>query len=108
MIGRFFNKHESRKFKYIPRFYDTKSQDLINNRIGDNRFAQRYVARRKATQEDSLDETRIDFNSFRTREKQSSQAVRVNTFIIFAVLMLFVFVIWMITNPNFSNFFPNE
>lgn len=46
MLGKIFNKRESRKFKYIPRFYDTKTQDLINRRIGDTRFAQGYVGKK--------------------------------------------------------------
>ena len=105
MLGKIFNKHESRKFRYVPRFYDTKSQDLVNRRIGDSRFAQGYVGKRKSLEGNNLDETRIDFKTFRAKEKQSAHSVRVNTFIIFAILMLFVFIMWLITNPNFSNFF---
>lgn len=109
MIGRIFKKRESRKFRYVPRFYDTQSQNLVNNRIGDNRFAQRYVAKKKTLHnEQGVDESRIDFSTYRAKEKQSAHAVRVNTFIIFAILMLFVFIMWFITNPHFSNFFPNE
>lgn len=108
MLGRIFKKHESRKFRYVPRFYDTKSQDLINRRIGDSRFAQGYVGKKKSMQGDKLDDSRIDFKTFRAKEKQSAQMVRVNTFIIFAILMLFVFIMWMITNPHFTNMFTNE
>ena len=105
MLGRIFNKRESRKFKYVPRFYDTKSQDLVNRRIGDSRFAQGYVGKRKALEGDKLDDSRVDFKTFRAKEKQSAYAVRINTFIIFAILMLFVFIIWFITNPKLTNFF---
>ncbi|MRI62862.1 hypothetical protein EDM00_02460 [Ornithobacterium rhinotracheale] len=105
MLGKIFNKQESRKFKYIPRFYDTKTQDLINRRIGDTRFAQGYVGKKKSREADALDESHIDFKSFRNKEKQSAYAVRINTFIIFAILMLFVFIMWLITSPSFSNFF---
>lgn len=110
MLGKIFNKHQqSRKFRYIPRFYDTKSQDLINHRIGDTRFAQGYVGKRKSSNTgERIDESRIDFKSFRVKERQSAHAVRVNTFIIFTILMLFVFIMWIITNPNFSNFFTHE
>lgn len=105
MLGKIFNKRESRKFRYIPRFYDTQAQDLINRRIGDTRFAQGYVGKRKSKQADAIDESRVDFKSFRNKEKQSAHAVRINTFIIFAILMLFVFIMWLITSPKFSNFF---
>ncbi|MCT7903768.1 Uncharacterised protein [Candidatus Ornithobacterium hominis] len=111
MIGGLFRKIESRKFRYIPRFYDTKSHDLVNRRIGDSRFAERYVARRKAMNdatEEEWEKSKIDLQSFRAKNKRSDRSINRNTFIIFAILMLFVFIMWMITNPNFGEFLGNE
>ena len=107
MLGKLFNKRSSRKFKYVPRFYDKHAQNLMGSSITHNRFAEGYIAKRKSnTPKDHwVDEQRIDFKSFKTKTKATEKAVNVNTFIIFAILMLFVFIMWFITNPNISNFF---
>lgn len=109
MIGGLFKNKEARKFRYIPRFYDTKSHDLVNRRIGDTRFAERYIARRKSmektTTEEDFEQARVDYHSYRTKNRKENKIVNRNTFFIFAILMLFVFIMWMITNPKFGNFF---
>lgn len=106
MFQKVFKGYKPRKFSYIPRHYDKENNDLIYNRIGDGKFAQSYVRKKKGINNDLLDEEkRIDFSSYRARQKQSSKSPQFNTFIIFVGLLLVVMVIWLITNPDFTDIF---
>lgn len=106
MFGRIFKGHKPKKFNYIPRHYDKENHNLIFNRIGDGKFAQNYVRKKKARNNDLLDEEkRIDFSSYRVRQKQSSRSPQFNTFLILVGLLLVLLIIWLVTNPNFTNIF---
>ncbi len=108
MALKFGNKRKPRKFNYIPRFYNKKSQALINNRIGDGRFAQKYVQKKKARQGLNTEgESRIDFSSYRVRPKASSRTPQMNTAIILVGMLLVILIFWLISNPKFTNIFTN-
>lgn len=105
-MSKLFKGHTTRKFNYIPRYYDKENNDLIYNRIGDGKFAQNYVRKKKMLGNQELDnEKRIDFSSYRVRPKRSKATPQFNTMIILVALMLLLAVIWIITNPNFTNIF---
>ncbi|MGI9526551.1 MAG: hypothetical protein ACR2MS_05520 [Weeksellaceae bacterium] len=109
MLNKYFNRHKPRKFNYIPRYYDKENQDLIYNRIGDGRFASNYVRKKKiAHNEDMSDESRIDFTSYRVRAKKSSRAPQFNVFLILVGMLLIILIMWVITNPEFTDIFLNE
>ncbi|MDO5509165.1 MAG: hypothetical protein Q4F57_00580 [Weeksellaceae bacterium] len=106
MISRLVPKHKPRKFNYTPRYYDKQNNNLLYNRMSESRFAQGYVAKRKANQgKETKGDYNIDFSSYRTKRSHSKRTPGTNTFVIFVVLMMLVLVMWMITNPNFSNIF---
>lgn len=101
-----FKGHKPRKFNYIPRYYDKENNDLIFNRIGDGRFAQNYVRKKKMHKSESLeDESRIDFSSYRVRPKRSKDVSKFSTVIILVAMMLLIAIMWLITNPDFTNIF---
>lgn len=109
MLGKYFNKHKTRKFNYVPRFYDKENQDLIYNRIGDGRFASDYVRKKKVAHKQNLDdERRIDFTSYRVRTKKSSRTPQFNVFLILVSMLLIILILWVVTNPDFTNIFLNE
>lgn len=106
MTNRFLPKHKPRKFNYIPRYYEKQNNDLLYNRMVESRFAKGYVNKKKAQQGNSNQaEYNIDFSGYRTKRTASKRTPGTNTFVIFVVLMLLVFVMWLITNPDFSNIF---
>lgn len=79
---------------------------MIYNRIGDGKFAQNYVRKKKMMHSQALDdEKRIDFSSYRVRPKRSKGSPQFNTMIILVALMLLLAIMWLITNPNFTNIF---
>ena len=105
-MPKLFKGHSPRKFNYIPRYYDRENNDLIYNRIGDGKFAQNYVRKKKMMHSQALDdEKRIDFSSYRVRPKRSKGSPQFNTMIILVALMLLLAIMWLITNPNFTNIF---
>ncbi|MDO5655668.1 MAG: hypothetical protein Q4G27_05965 [Flavobacteriaceae bacterium] len=98
--------HTPRKFNYIPRHYDKENNDLIFNRIGDGRFAQNYVRKKKIHNSEALlDEKRIDFSSYRVRPKRSKSSPQFSVLIILVGLMLLIAIMWLITQPEFTNIF---
>jgi|SRR5690554_8142855 len=101
-----FKGHKTRRFNYIPRYYDKKNNDLIYNRIGDGKFAQNYVRKKKMRKNEDLEEEkRIDFSSYRVRPNRSRDASKFSVTIIFISIMILMAIIWLITNPNFTNIF---
>lgn len=106
MLGKIFKGHSARKFNYIPRHYDKKNHDLIYKRIGDGRFASNYVRKKKlSNNEIPEDDKRIDLTSYRARAKRSKRSPQFNTFLILVAMLVLLLVIWVITNPNFTNIF---
>lgn len=109
MLSSIFKRKQPKKFNYIPRFHDKKNHDLIYNRIGDGRFAKRYVEKRKLKEGTATkEENRIDYSSYRTRAKWSSRSPQFNVFLILVGMMLIILIMWMITQPEFTNIFANE
>ena len=105
-MPKLFKGHTPRRFNYIPRYYDKDNNDLIYNRIGDGKFAQNYVRKKKLQNNESLEnEKRIDFSTYRVRPKRSKGSPQFNTMIILVALMLLLAIMWLITNPKFSNIF---
>lgn len=105
-MSKLFKGHTTRKFNYIPRYYDKKNNDLIYNRIGDGKFAQNYVRKKKMHNNEALDnEKRIDFSSYRVRAKRSKASPQFNVMVILVALMLLIAIMWIITNPDFTNIF---
>lgn len=105
-MGKLFKGHKTRKFNYVPRYYDRENNDLIYNRIGDGKFAQNYVRKKKLKHNDDMpNEKRIDFSSYRVRSKRSKSTPQFNTMLILVALMLLLAIMWLITNPNFTNIF---
>ena len=106
MLEKLFRGHTTRKFNYIPRFYDTKNNDLVNRRLNDSKFAQAYVRKKKMAREEMLEEEkRIDFSSYKIRSKRSKRSPQFNTFLILVGLLLILLVLWLITTPGFTNIF---
>ncbi|MXV37594.1 hypothetical protein GO491_02705 [Flavobacteriaceae bacterium Ap0902] len=109
MLEKYFNRHKPRKFNYIPRYYDKENQDLIYNRIGDGRFASNYVHKKKAARNEQLaHEDRIDLTSYRVRSKRSTRNPQFNVFLILVGMLLIILIMWVVTNPEFTNMFLNE
>lgn len=105
-MPKIFKGHTPRRFNYIPRYYDRENNDLIYNRIGDGKFAQNYVRKKKMRNNEALDnEKRIDFSSYRLRPKRSKGSPQFNVLIILVALMLLIGIMWLITNPAFTNMF---
>lgn len=101
-----FKKHQARKFNYIPRYYDKENNNLIYNRIGDGKFAQNYVRKKKMRMSEELEEEkRIDLSSYRLRPNRSRDANKFSVAIIFVSIMILMAVVWLITNPDFTNIF---
>lgn len=109
MLDKYFNKHKTRRFNYIPRYYDKEYQKIIDRGIGDRRFASDYVRKKKMAQSQNLsDESRIDFTSYRVRARKSSRSPQFNVFLILVGMLLIILIMWVVTNPEFTDIFLNE